>query len=472
MVTVAELLSATAGELRQGNPATAVSAVITDSRAVQPGAAFFALSGEKFDGHNYAPQAAKAGASCVVVSKPVEVPAATAVILVKDVLTAYQQTAAWHRRQFDIPVVAITGSNGKTSTKEIIAAVLSVHFCVLKTQANYNNEIGLPKTLLQLTHEHQAAVVEMGMRQLGEIKLLANIARPTVGVVTNVGETHIERLGSIENIAKAKQELIDCLCENSLAVLNGDDPFVRRMAQAAKGRVVLYGEATDCTYRLLSYSLGGDGSAFCWQDADGASYQAVLPAAGKHQLMNAMAAIAVARQLGMTPQAVNEALQEASLGDLRQQVLSFGAVRVLNDAYNASPLSMAAALNVLAVAGASERRVALLGDMLELGDTSEGAHYEVGKKAAACGVVVLAAVGEYAAATVRGAQEGGVPSCAAFANKEAAWAWLALQLAANDIVLLKGSRGLKMETFLPLFEKLAPGVRADELLAGRQGDAV
>ena len=472
MVTVAELLTATAGELRQGDAATAVSAMITDSRAIKPGAAFFALSGEKFDGHAYAAQAANAGAVCVVVSKPVEVPAATAVILVKDVLTAYQQAAAWHRRQFDIPVVAITGSNGKTSTKEIVAAVLSARFCVLKTQANFNNEIGLPKTLLQLTQAHQAAVVEMGMRQLGEIQLLANIAHPTVGVVTNVGETHIERLGSIENIAKAKQELIDCLDKDSLAVLNGDDPFVRRMAQAAKGRVVLYGEATDCTYRLLSYSLGGDGSAFCWQDADGASYQAVLPAAGKHQLMNAMAAIAVARQLGMTPQAVNEALQEASLGDLRQQVLSFGAVRVLNDAYNASPLSMAAALNVLAVTGASERRVALLGDMLELGDTSETAHYEVGKKAATCGVSVLAAVGEYAAATVRGAQEHGVLSCAAFADKEAAWAWLAPQLAAKDIVLLKGSRGLKMETFLPLFEKFAPGVRVDESLVGRQGDAV
>lgn len=472
MVTVAELLTATAGELRQGDAATPVSAIITDSRAIEPGAAFFALSGEKFDGHAYAAQAAKAGAVCVVVSKPVEVPTATAVILVKDVLTAYQQTAAWHRRQFAVPVVAITGSNGKTSTKEIIAAVLSARFCVLKTQANFNNEIGLPKTLLQLTQAHQAAVVEMGMRQLGEIKLLADIACPTIGVVTNVGETHIERLGSIENIAKAKQELIDCLREDSLAVLNGDDPFVRRMAQAAKGRVVLYGEAPDCTYRLLSYTLGGDGSAFCWQDADSASYQAVLPAAGKHQLMNAMAAIAVARQLGMSPQAVNEALKEASLGDLRQQVLTFGTVRVLNDAYNASPLSMAAALNVLAVAGASDRRVALLGDMLELGSASENAHYEVGTKVATCGVTVLAAVGEFAAATVRGAREHGVLSCAAFADKEAAWTWLAPQLAVKDIVLLKGSRGLKMETFLPLFEKFAPGVRTDEALAGRQGDAV
>ena len=469
MVTVAQLLIATGGKLLQGNPDAVISEFSTDSRAVASGAAFFALSGERFDGHAYVERAIEAGAACVVISKPVVVPAEATVIQVEDVLTAYQNTAAWYRRQFNIPIIAVTGSNGKTSTKEIIAAVLAADFTVLKTQANFNNDIGLPKTLLQLTAAHEAAVVEMGMRQLGEIRLLATIAQPTIGVITNVGETHIERLGSIENIARAKQELIDCLTDNSLAVLNGDDPYVRRMADKSKARVVFYGEAETCDYRLLSYALDAQSSTFCWREGK-RDYQAILPAAGKHQLMNAMAAIAVARNLGMSPEQINQALSTASLGELRQQVMTFGAIHVLNDTYNASPLSMEASLKVLAVAGAACRRVALLGDMLELGDQSERAHYEVGRKAAQCGVSVLAAVGEFAFATVRGASEAGVLSYAAFADKEAAWTWLAPQLSANDFVLLKGSRGLKMETFLPLFDVLFNS--QGKTLGDHQGDKV
>ena len=472
MVTVEELLAVTGGQLIQGVSGTAVRGLTTDSRVVGQDAAFFALSGERFDGHVYAEQAVRQGAVCVVAAKPVAVPHDAAVIQVADVLAAYQQVAAWHRRQFAIPVIGITGSNGKTSTKELIAAVLETHMAVLKTQANFNNEVGLPKTLLQLTAEHEAAVVEMGMRQLGEIRLLATLASPTIGVVTNVGETHVERLGSIENIAKAKQELVDCLAADSLAVLNGDDPYVRNMASAAKGRVVLYGEAADCDFRLLSYELGAENSHFSWQEQGGPVHQATLPIPGKHQLMNAMAAIAVARNVGMAPDAVNRALSIVSLGDLRQQFVAFGDLRVLNDAYNASPLSMAAALDLLAITRAADRRVALLGDMLELGDAAERAHYEVGKKAAVCGVALLAAVGEFSSFVVQGAREAGLKNCAAFTDKEAAWRWLAPQLAGNDIVLLKGSRGLKMETYLPLFGTLLLADCQDKALADQQGDAV
>ncbi len=472
MVTVGQLLAITGGQLLQGAPEIVAAGVTTDSRAVEKGAAFFALSGERFDGHEYAAQAVSQGAVCVVAAKAVTVPPEAAVILVQDVLAAYQQVAAWHRGRFAIPVIAITGSNGKTSTKELIAAVLQSHMAVLKTQANFNNEIGLPKTLLQLNDRHEAAVVEMGMRQLGEIRLLATIASPTVGVVTNVGETHIERLGSIENIACAKQELVDCLAADSLAVLNGDDPYVRKMAAAAKGRVVLYGEAADCDYRLLSYELRALDSTFAWQENGGPAYQATLPVSGKHQLLNAMAAIAVARHVGMTPEAINRALATASLGDLRQQLVTCGKVRVLNDAYNASPLSMAAALELLVVAGQTNRRVALLGDMLELGKAAERAHYEVGQKAVACGVAVLAAVGDFAPFVVQGAQAAGLANCAAFSDKEAAWQWLAPQLKDHDLVLLKGSRGLKMETFLPLFSALLLDNCQNKPLAGREGGAV
>lgn len=472
MVTVGQLLAITGGQLLQGAPETVAASVTTDSRAVDAGAAFFALSGERFDGHAYAAAAAQQGAVCVVAAKTVAVPSETAVIQVSDVLAAYQQVAAWHRRQFAIPVIAITGSNGKTSTKELIAAVLQTHLAVLKTQGNFNNEIGLPKTLLQLNEQHEAAVVEMGMRQLGEIRLLAKIANPTIGVVTNVGETHIERLGSIENIARAKQELVENLSADSLAVLNGDDAYVRKMAPAASGRVVFYGEAADCDFRLLTYELRAFDSVFSWQEKEGPVYQATLPIPGKHQLLNALAAIAVARYVGMAPAAINQALAQASLGDLRQQLLTYGDLRVLNDAYNASPLSMAAALELLTVVGASSRRVALLGDMLELGETAARAHREVGQKAAACGVVVLAAVGEFAPFVVQGAQAAGLANCAAFGDKAAAWQWLAPQLAAQDLVLLKGSRGLQMETFLPLFSARLLDNCQNEPLAGLEGGAV
>lgn len=439
--TVQEILSATGGVLVQPG-AENFSGIVTDTRKIGPNMLFIALKGERFDGHTFVLQAVENGAAGVLVSRDV-LPLDAAVIHVSDTLAAYQALARFHRNRFQIPVLAVTGSNGKTTTKDLLAAMLNGKLRVLKTEANYNNEIGLPLTLLQMETHHQAAVVEMGMRGFGQIAQLASIACPSIGIVTNVGETHMELLGSMENIALAKSELIQSLPPNSTAILNADDSRVRAMARLAKGRVILFGWDKEAHVRAADISSNGDGTAFtCYFQGQYTRFE--LPLAGRHNVANALAAIAASLELGLTVDEIKRGLATFKSSSMRLAIARCGSYTVINDTYNASPASVQAALNTLKEVAAG-RCIAVFGDMLELGEISRNSHEAIGRQMAALGIEAVVTLGEMAQCTARTASQEGCPvvkSC--FTHEEAAEA-LKKILKSGDTILFKGSRGMKIE---------------------------
>ena len=436
--------------------------VSTDTRTLRPGELFIALQGERFDGHAYAAAAAAKGAAAVVVSRRVPVPSFVPRILVKDTLQAYQDIAGFYRRSLPgLKVVAVTGSNGKTSTKDLIAAVLATRYRVSKTQGNFNNEIGLPQTLLQIPPETEIAVTEMGMRGLGQIKAMCSFARPDVAVITNVGSTHVGELGSLDNIAKAKSEILEDLPQDGFAVLNGDLPRVRAMKAKLQVPVSWFGMAPEDDVRAEEVRITAQGSNFrCKAGAEEATF--FLPLIGAHQVMNALAAIAVGLHFGVKLNDMKNALAGVRITDGRQQVLQFGPYTVIDDAYNASPASMEAAFAMLAKLkqGASTpcRAIAVVADMLELGDTSREAHASVGRMAAASATDFLLGYGPETVATVAAAKEAGVDA-RYFAGKDEAAAALRTLLQPGDIVLLKGSHSMQVGSLVTLVFK-AP-VNAD-----------
>ena len=336
----------------------------------------------------------------------------------------------------------------------MLAAVLSSRFNVLKTEANFNNEIGLPLTLLKLESGHEAAVVEMGMRARGEIRELAEIALPTVGVVTNVGETHMELLGSIENIAAAKAELVEATGSHDVVVLNADDPHVRAMQTKAEGRVVLYGLKSGAVVRAENIATIANGPDDQWLTtfncvSPRGSIAVSLPTVGIHNVYNALAAIAVGWELGLKADEIKTGLGRFVAGAMRLEIKKCGAYTVINDTYNASPLSMAAAISTLADIG-SGRTIAVLGDMLELGGAAVEAHRRIGRQAAAEGIEIILTVGVLAGYIAEAAAEQGVTT-QAFDDHQAAIRTLRSLLQPGDAILLKGSRGMKMETMLEVF---------------------
>lgn len=364
---LSEILSESLGGAAQNlSKDTLATGITTDSRSLQPGDIFVALRGEQFDGHQFVEAALQNGAIAALVDRSVgpDLP----LIVVKDTLQAYQAIARWWRDQFQIPVIAVTGSVGKTTTKELIAAVLGTQGRVLKTQANYNNEIGVPKTLLELEADHDYAVIEMGMRAAGEIGLLAQIARPDIAVITNVGTAHIGRLGSEQAIATAKCELLQELSPNGVAVLNHDN--ARLTCTAAKvwsGRVVTYG--------LEGGDLHGKFTAPATLELAGT--QLPLPLPGQHNALNYLAALAVAKILQIDQATLTQGLAvDLPQGRARRLALPNDVI-VLDETYNAGLESMVAALHLLAETP-GKRRIAVLGTMKELGDRSGEFHYQVG----------------------------------------------------------------------------------------------
>ena len=449
--TLTEVLRATGGQLINAGSSKMFKGVSTDTRNITAGNLFVALVGERFDGNEFAAQAASNGATGLLVSKTVIVPDNITVIKVTNTLTALQAIARFHRERYSIPVIAVTGSNGKTTTKDMLAAVLSSRFNVLKTEANFNNEIGLPLTLLKLEATHEAAVVEMGMRAIGEIRELTQIALPTVGVVTNVGETHMEILGSIENIAAAKAELVEAIGHDDLVILNADDPHVQKMQHKAHGRVVFYGLGPKAFVRAENITSSDNGeltTTFDCRSARG-SFPVVLQAVGIHNVYNALAAIAAGWELGLTPGEIQKGISSFTPGAMRFEIKKFGDFTVINDVYNASPLSMAAALTTLGNI-TKGRKIAVLGDMLELGDTAIEAHRNVGRQAAEQGVDTILTVGELAIHIAAAAGELGV-TAQSFNDHKSAIAALRNLMKPGDYILLKGSRGMKMETMLEAF---------------------
>jgi UDP-N-acetylmuramoyl-tripeptide--D-alanyl-D-alanine ligase len=443
---------AVAGRLLSGNPEALATGVSTDSRKVKAGDLFFALRGRRFDGHDFVGEALTRGAVGAVVSRlPANLPdlGDRCLILVEDTLRALQEWARYYRSRFKLVVVGITGSTGKTTTKDLTARVLGCRWPTLASPESFNNEIGLPLTLLQLRSHHQALVVEMGMRGRGQIAFLCSLARPNCGVITNIGPAHLELLGSLENIAAAKGELLESLPSDGLAVLNFDDPYCRRLGESAQCLVRYFGFGEGADVRADGLYPTAHGYQFnAW--FEGKAVPVSLPLWGRHNVLNALAAMTLGFYLGIEPALLAEALREARHGGMRlEAVPGIRGTLLINDAYNANPVSVKAALEVLAERRA-RRAVAVLGDMLELGEFSRRAHYEVGQAAARLGIDTLVAIGRHAADVAGGALEAGMAQekVRCCATKEEAEALLRQILQEGDLVLVKASRAMGLETLV------------------------
>jgi UDP-N-acetylmuramoyl-tripeptide--D-alanyl-D-alanine ligase len=460
-ISLREVLLATFGTTSFTGKAE-FTGVTTDSRSVKLGDLFVALKGDKFDGHAFVAKAAAGGAAGVMVSQAVEAPKGVVVIRVEDTLRAYQDLARSYRMGIkNLIVVAVTGSNGKTSTKDMIAACLSTKFKVVKTQANFNNEIGLPKTLLSLEEDTQVAVVEIGMRALGQIKAMCAIASPQIAVITNVGDTHIGELGSIENIAQAKSEILEDLPrENGFAVLNGDQQLVRDMVTKLHTKASWFGLGAQNDYRGDDVLVDADGTEFtCIEKVTGDFASFKLQQIGEHNVMNALAAIAVGRHLGVKLNDMVKALADYETTGKRQEILHFGTYTVINDAYNASPASMEAALKTLHelkkhVPGGHGRSLAVLADMLELGEISADAHRKVGEIAVREKTDIVLTYGTEAVfISEEIARLGGKTKTYICIDKEDAAINLKRMLKENDVILLKGSHSMQVDDLVGLVFK-------------------
>lgn len=427
--------------------------VSNDSRTLRPGDLFFALKTEQRDGHDFLGHAIEGGAAGAVVQREdVEVPAGVALFRVADTQRALGELAGWWRSRRQVKVIGVAGNVGKTTTKEIAAAVLGARYGVLKSPANFNDEAGISMSLFGLKPRHQRAVLEMAMYSLGEIRRLCEIARPEVGVITNVGPTHLERLGSMEALANAKAELVESLPPHGAAILNGDDPIVRGMSARTRAHTVLFGTGPGCEVRgRLVGSRGLEGIGFVLE-YQGAEAQVSAPLPGRHLLHNALAAAAVGLVDGMSLQEVAQALAKARV-PLRLQVYrGRQGATILDDSYNASPASMLAALDLLGeVPG---RRIAVLGDMRELGPEEERGHRVVGQRAAEVAEVIHA-VGQLGRIIGETARQAGHPCVALWDSKEEAAREVAGSLEPGDVVLLKASRALALETVLPILRDKA-----------------
>jgi UDP-N-acetylmuramoyl-tripeptide--D-alanyl-D-alanine ligase len=452
--TLDAILEATGGQLLVKGAEERFAGISTDSRTLQPGDLFVALRGENYDGHRFVEQAVSRGAAGAVVAlaetsaseiQRHQVPA----IGVPDTLRALGDLAGFWRRRYAIPMVAITGSNGKTTTKEMVAEILCRSWNVLKNQGTLNNLVGLPLTLLQLKKTHQTAVVELGMNQPGEIERLTEIVRPDLGLITNIQTAHLGGLGSLEGIQAAKGELFAGMAETATIVVNRDDPRVLSLASSFSGRQVGFSTAGAVAEVTLAriVTMDENGSRFLLKLTD--EIQDIhLPVMGRHHLANAVAASAVAWALDFPGEVIADGLSGFQPVDKRMQTLVLsGGIHVINDSYNANPGSMAAALETLKQVKKQGRGFAVLGDMLELGEESGSLHRQVGNIAARQGVDHLFAMGEQASNLLAGAAEAGMDShrlTQADDHQELASKLLGL-MAGGDWVLVKGSRGMRME---------------------------
>ena len=395
--TVKELCAAVGGTLLQESGAV-VTEVSTDSRSIPAGALFVPLAGERFDGHDYLDAALESGAAgCLTARKPASLLQDKFYIQVSDTLEALKALASWYRAKFDIPMVQVTGSAGKTTTKEMIAAVLNQHFSTLKTQANFNNAIGTPLTLLNLSPAHQAAVIETGMNHFGEIRYLGEMVRPTVAVITNVGDAHIENLGGTrQGILQAKCEIFENLQPVGLAVLNGDDELLSGLALPFE--TVLCGRHERCGVRVTNVAEHGIEGVTCTVTTKRDVYEVSIPSPGAYMIYPAAMAIAIGEHLGLTKvELLSGIAAYRPVGSRMHLVRCSGDRIIIDDCYNANPQAMAEALRILAQTE-HPRRMAVLGDMGELGDLTEQAHRDIGELTRTLGLDTVVAVGPKAKA--------------------------------------------------------------------------
>lgn len=449
-ISLGFILSATGGRLGHESFNIKISGIATDSRTVAPGNLFLALRGENFDGHDYIATAFEKGAYAAVAEHPVE-GVCRPVIVVKDTRTALLQLAQSYRMLFGIPVVGVTGSVGKTSTKDAIYAVLSKKYRTHKNEGNRNNEIGMPLSVFGLEKSHGAAVFEMGMSGFGEISRLSRVASPSVAIITNIGVSHIGKLGSRENILKAKLEILDGMKAGGELILNGDDDLLSSYMAEAKERLPIavrsYGIKNRGGVYADNIEAGAGGSDFDIH-FPGGKVRAHMPVPGEHNVYNALAAFCAGLSLRVDPQDAVAGLADFRPSGMRQKIGHIGGVTFIEDCYNASPDSMRAAFNVLSTVKKG-RAVAVLADMLELGDASADAHREVGRAAAESGVDLLLCCGgdaRYCCEGYNAVKCGGDygESCF-FSDKKTLAATLTDLLREGDTVLFKASRGMKLE---------------------------
>lgn len=449
------IVEACAGELKHGSPSAPVHSVCTDSRKVQGGDIFFALSGERFDGHDFIGEVLKKAAAVVVARGRVPAqPGNCAVVVVEDPRQALGRLAAEYRRQFNLPVIAVGGSNGKTTTKELISAVLRQQLPTLWSEASFNNDVGVPLTLLRLSATHRAAVLEAGTNHPGELEPLVRIIQPGFGVITSIGREHLEFFGDLSGVVSEEAWIGELLPATGKLFVHADDEWVRHIRTRTKAAVLTVGLQDSHDWQArglrpdkqgLTFSVEGPAVEFNGQ------YRVNL--VGRHQALNAVMAIALGAELGLRREQIEEGLAECKPARMRLQVWEVNGVRVLDDAYNANADSMLAALRTLQDMPCKGRRLAVLGDMAELGHHSEAAHEEVGRRAAEMGVGQLFAVGKMAPVLARGARGAGLARVLEFTDVEAAALAVKQFVRDGDVLLLKASRATRLER---ISERLRP----------------
>jgi len=439
------------GSISSGDQTVVVNKVSTDSRTLKSSELFVALRGENFDGHNFVESAAQIGAAGAIVESTWngEIPKNFALIRAKDTLQAYQDLAANYRKSLTLKVVAITGSNGKTSTKDFTAAVLAHRFRVTKTEGNFNNHVGLPRTILEATSADEIGVWEIGMNHPGEIATLAKVAAPDVAIITNIGVAHIEFMGSREKIAEEKAALAEAVGADGAIILNADDLFTKTIASRARGKVILAGTNSG-SIQAAEITQSGTGADFTI--LEGAHRcRAQLSVPGLHMVQNALLAVAAGRAFGLSLEECAAGLVAAPLTRARSQIKDIGGVLFLDDSYNANPDSMKVALRTLVELDADGKRIAVLGEMRELGDQSEHGHREVGETAAALKIDQLIAIGDIAAAIADAAGQAGLRKTTIVKSTSEAAEVLGEIAAPGDLVLIKGSRAARTEEVIEHF---------------------
>jgi len=463
------IAAACGGELLSGSPAAPVYGVCTDSRQAQAGDLFIALAGERFDGHDFVPTVARQVAAVLV--ERGRVPAdlgGCAVIAVDGTRAALGRLAAAYRRDFEMPIVVVGGSNGKTTTKELVAAVLGQKLETLASEASFNNDIGVPLTLLRLETKHQAAVLEAGTNHPGELAPLVRMIGPNYGIITSIGREHLEFFGGLAGVAQEEGSLAELLPAQGKLFIDGDSEWASRVAERTQAAVVRVGSAPGNHWRLRSARPDKQGTTLRVQGPSGAwegEYRINL--LGRHQALNALFAVAMGMELGLNREQVERGLARCQPAKMRMQLFELKGVRLLDDAYNANPDSMAAALETLRELPCKGRRVAVLGDMAELGPQSEASHDETGRRAAELGVDQLFAVGRMASALARGARAAGLSRVLEFADVEAAAAAVKQLVKEGDVVLVKASRATRLERVSELLRAGDSPRRPDFQLAGK-----
>lgn len=457
MIDAQSLVSAVRGELLCGAPDAVISDVVIDSRHTTPGCAYIALPGERSDGHDFCSDALEHGARALIVSREPDALAAViaaacereaVVVRVSDGRRALQDLAAHHRDRLQCEVVGITGSTGKTTTKDFVRSALERSLRVVCTEGNRNNELGVPLTILRAGVDTDVLIVEMGMRGEGEIAELCAIARPTLGLITNVGTSHIEILGSQDAVARAKGELVRCLPARGRAFLNGDDAFTDVIAQWTQAPVVRWGLSVSCEVTATDVTVDAEGRPSFTLVSPQGSVRIEVPVPGRHNVYNALAAAAIGLHLGVAPEAIADGIATAELSAMRMQVFeSASGVTVINDAYNANPVSMRAAIETLSDMRTTGKRIAVLGDMAELGSLTEVAHFRIGEQVARLPIDVLVTVGPRAERIAQGARAEGMPSAQVRPCAEVPEAVEVLDdlVSKGDVVLVKASRVMGLE---------------------------